>query len=198
MTPFKLLTLENQLTDRWLNYYEAVYQNHEHQLIHYHFVSRQADLTVNTLKQPLKAAAVGIFCLNQDASQVLLVKQFRLPLNDYIYGSPAGLIDPGETVEQTIQREIQEETGYQHVTVQQIFKPSYSTPGITDGAITQAICVITDATPGKAHLEAAEALDAVWVDRQTAQRILDHEKVSGRTQLLLWQWINGGLTLPSF
>lgn len=195
MTPFKLLSVENQLTDRWLNYYEAIYQNQEQQLIHYHFVSRQADLTVATLKQPLKSSAVGIFCLNQDAIQVLLVKQFRLPLNDYIYGSPAGLIDPGETVEQTIQREIQEETGYQQIDIQQIFKPSYSTPGITDGAITQVICVIKDAKPGETQLEAAEAIDTVWVNRQTAQAILDHEKVSGRTQLLLWQWVNGGLII---
>lgn len=192
--PFKLISVKKLLADRWLNYYAATYYNQQAEPIEYHFVSRQGNLTTENLKQPLQANAVGIFCLNQDASQVLLVKQFRLPLNDYLYGSPAGLIEADETPVETIQREIKEETGYQQITVKQLFKPSYSTPGITDGAISQAICIVEDAAPGQTHLEAAEDLTAIWVDKTEAQRILTDEKVSGRTQLLLWQWVNQDLS----
>ena len=43
---------------------------------------------------------------------VLLIKQYRAALNDYIYEAPAGIIEPGETVKGAAQRELVEETGY--------------------------------------------------------------------------------------
>jgi len=47
-----------------------------------------------------------------DASgQVLLVRQYRLPAGRSMLEVPAGSVDPGESVEEAAQRELQEETG---------------------------------------------------------------------------------------
>ncbi len=193
MAQLKLVTLKKLLADWWLNYYEATYQNSKQEEINYHFVSREANLTTDNLKHPVTASAVTMFCLNRDHSQVLLLRQFRLPLNDYVYGNSAGLIEPGETVEQAIERELVEETGYQGVHIDQIFNPSYSTPGITDGAITLAICTIDQIPSQNTALESAEELTSIWVDKKQAAEILASGKISGRTQLLLWQWVNNRL-----
>lgn len=55
--------------------------------------------------------AVAIVALDRDKN-VLLVRQFRHAAGKELLEIPAGGIDPGETPEQTAQREMQEETGY--------------------------------------------------------------------------------------
>lgn len=47
-----------------------------------------------------------------EKSRILLVKQFRLPAEQYLWELPAGRLDPGEDALQAAQRELREETGY--------------------------------------------------------------------------------------
>ena len=47
-----------------------------------------------------------------DKREVLLVRQYRPPVNGYVVELPAGLNDRGDTLEKAAQRELLEETGY--------------------------------------------------------------------------------------
>jgi ADP-ribose pyrophosphatase len=47
-----------------------------------------------------------------DDREVLLIRQFRPPVNRYVVEFPAGLNDKGETLEEAARRELIEETGY--------------------------------------------------------------------------------------
>ncbi len=42
----------------------------------------------------------------------MLLKQYRFAVGSYIYEFPAGTLEPGEAADQTIRRELEEETGY--------------------------------------------------------------------------------------
>ena len=55
--------------------------------------------------------AVAVVAINAD-SEVLLVKQHRHAAGRELLEIPAGGIDPGETPEQAVLREMQEETGF--------------------------------------------------------------------------------------
>lgn len=44
--------------------------------------------------------------------EITLVRQFRLPANEFLLEIPAGTVEKGETPEQCAFREIEEETGY--------------------------------------------------------------------------------------
>jgi len=54
---------------------------------------------------------VAIVALD-DKDNVLLVKQFRKPVEKELLEIPAGGIDPGETPEDSVRREMREETGF--------------------------------------------------------------------------------------
>ena len=47
-----------------------------------------------------------------DDSKVIMERQYRHPVRDYLFEIPAGTMDPGETALACAQRELIEETGY--------------------------------------------------------------------------------------
>lgn len=70
--------------------------------------------------------------------KIILVKQFRYPINMFSIEFPAGLIDEGETPEQTALRELIEETGYSGEVT------SVSPPLCTSAGITSEIIYMVD------------------------------------------------------
>ena len=55
--------------------------------------------------------AAIIFPLTE-AGEVIMVRQYRPPLESFELGLPAGLVEPGEDPEKAARRELAEETGY--------------------------------------------------------------------------------------
>jgi len=53
-----------------------------------------------------------------DNDEVILIRQFRPPINGFVIELPAGLVDPGENFEEAVRRELIEETGYEAGDVQ--------------------------------------------------------------------------------
>jgi len=47
-----------------------------------------------------------------ETKEVILIRQFRPPIDGYVVELPAGLVDPGEAFEDAVRRELIEETGY--------------------------------------------------------------------------------------
>ena len=57
------------------------------------------------------ADAVSIVPITRDGNLVL-IREFRYPLNSWVVGLPAGLVEPGEDLAVAVDRELREETGY--------------------------------------------------------------------------------------
>ena len=72
--------------------------------------------------------ATAIITFPQD--KILLIKRRTLPFTGY-WALPGGRVDPGETVEQTIAREVKEETGLDVEVVRKIGE--YHEQGVQDG-----------------------------------------------------------------
>lgn len=74
-------------------------------------------------------AAVIIATLKPD-NKILLIRQYRPALDNYVIEFPAGLIDPGEDAAQAALRELHEETGYSG-SIDKIIPGAASSAGLT-------------------------------------------------------------------
>jgi ADP-ribose pyrophosphatase len=101
------------------------------------FEGRAVNLRIDTVKLPSGRETtreivehedcVAIVALD-DADEVLLVKQFRKPVEKELLEVPAGGIDAGESPEDAVRREMREETGFLPQKVEKL-GGFYSTPG---------------------------------------------------------------------
>jgi len=77
--------------------------------------------------------AVGIIGIN-DEGKVILVKQYRKAVNDFLLEIPAGKIEPKEDPEECAKREFKEETGYSATSFHSL-SYCYTSPGFSNEKI---------------------------------------------------------------
>ena len=66
---------------------------------------------VANLAEKRVADAVSIVPVTR-RNELVLIREFRYPLNSWVIGLPAGLVEPGESYADAVDRELREETGY--------------------------------------------------------------------------------------
>ena len=100
-------------------------------------VSETFDYNGTTLVREFVAhpGAVAVIALNEQ-QEILLIKQYRHPVREYLWEIPAGLLDiPGEARIEAAKRELLEETGYIAQAWQELIE-FHTTPGGNDETIT--------------------------------------------------------------
>ena len=112
----------------------------------------------------------------------VLIRQFRAPAGKYVVEFPAGLVDPGESPEQTAPRELYEETGYEGRVVR-CLKPGSSSPGMSGECVTMVLMEI-DAeryrnAPPAAHPEENEHIEVFTVPAEKMPELLAERRALG-------------------
>ena len=101
----------------WINKYVLTYTMPDGSLYEYESASRKKPgayrraLEANAAGRQPEADAVCIVPQTADG-ELLLIREFRYPLNSWCIAFPAGLMEPGELVADCVDRELREETGY--------------------------------------------------------------------------------------
>jgi len=95
-----------------------------------------------------------------DEDNVLLVRQFRKPVEKELLEIPAGGIDPGEGPEDAVRRELREEIGYLPHKLERL-GGFYSTPGYCTEYLY--LYLASDLAPSQLFAEDTESIELVRV-----------------------------------
>lgn len=190
----KILKIVQQTKQKFLNMFELTVEDRTGDVHPYYVASRALNedgLKLKTRKNT--ADGVIIYAVRKgETDRIVLVKQYRYSIGDYIYELPAGLVDEGECYKETAVREMKEETGLTFAPVE--YADCYSEPFFTTVGMTDESCrtVYGEATgePSNAFLEASEDIEVVLADRELAKKILETEKVSVMAGYLLMNFIH--------
>ena len=135
-----------QVSDGWIKKYVLAYTMPDGSTYEYESASRKsleayrAELEGNAAGRACAADAVCI--VPQTATgELLLIREFRYPLNSWCIAFPAGLMEPGEDLATCVDRELREETGYalradaDAPALDPLPQAGYSSTGLTDETV---------------------------------------------------------------
>jgi ADP-ribose pyrophosphatase len=135
---------------------------------------RLPDGTLATREYIVHPGAVLIVPVLPDG-RLVIVRQFRYPLDRILIEFPAGKLDPGEAPLATAQRELREEAGYVAASWQRLGRVhsvvSYSTEEIE-------LLVGTDLTHVGAELDAGEFLEVGTMSVEEMLVAVDHDEIT--------------------
>ena len=120
--------------------------------------------------------AVVIVPFHLEKKKLVIIKEFRVPLGDYQYGFPAGLVDDGETVETSVQRELKEETGLTVTRINKVSPPIYSSSGMTDESISMVYVECTGETSREGNTS-SEDIDTIFVSPDEAKTLCGNDQI---------------------
>lgn len=190
----RVIKVVKQTENKYLNLYEFQAKRRNGKVAPYFVSSRATDVeqlkAVSNTVQPDGVIIYGVYGEKKD--KLVLVKQFRYPINDYVYEFPAGLVENGEDMLEAAVREMYEETGLD-------FEPkknpsAYSKPFFTSTGMTDECCGTVygycSGTPSNLHQEESEDIEVVLADREECKRILKEEKVAIKCAYMLMHFIH--------
>lgn len=185
-----------QVSDGWLKKYVMRYRLPDGTEKEYESVSRkdaaayEAELR-RAPGTPPHTDAVSIIATT-DADEILLIKEFRYPLNAWCVAFPAGLREGNEPIETCVERELAEETGYAPLVradgtpmVRALPQPSYSSNGMTEECLTIVRAKV--ARTGAQHTEPSEFIEVFPLKITAIPQFLEHNTlaIGSRCQLVL-------------
>jgi ADP-ribose pyrophosphatase len=182
----RILNIDKLTNEKWLNLFAATFQHNDHQG-RWVFASRRDQPN----PEEKHCDAVVVVAMLRDEGKpprLVMIKEFRVPVGDYVYELPAGLVEKGEKIEEAVRREMREETGFEVTAIHRITPPLYSTSGMSDETATLAFVDVHSTPESKQALEGSEDIEVLLLDfPQVCALCNDHSK---RLDIKAWNILN--------
>ncbi|GAA4709620.1 NUDIX hydrolase [Brevibacillus fulvus] len=131
--------------------------------------------------------AVAVLPLTADG-KMIVVRQFRKPLERTIVEIPAGKLEKGEDPLVCAHRELEEETGYQADSMEHL-SSFYTSPGFADEILH--LYIATGLRPGPARPDEDEFVETMAITLAEAKNLHQQGEIrDAKTVLALFAWEN--------
>jgi len=170
--------------NKWLNLFEVTYEGNNGEQGKWTMVSRKKDPFGDS-----STDAVAIITYLGD--KLVMIEQYRLPINDYNIENPAGIMEPGKTVLEIARQEVWEEVGLKVETAHVISAPLFNSPGMTNESIVYVVAQ-TYGLPHTNNNENTEDIKIHILDQAKAKELLaSGKKFSAKCWFVLMGFVNG-------
>ena len=171
---------------KFITRYDVDYLTAEGHEKTYEIISRNPDIRTLEELQNKKPDSVILILTDESGERILVSREYRMAMAQWIYNFPAGLIDPGETPEQSARRELWEETGLELVRIDDVLDGSYSAIGFSN---ERNICVFgVAAGEFKKSTSDAEEIVPGWYTKEEMRQLLRTQPFAARTQAYCYAW----------
>lgn len=189
----RLLDIE-QVSDGWIKKYLLYYLLPNGTKIEYESIARKSlegyRQELSHAGDALRTDAISITGRTPEG-EIVLIKEFRYPLNSWCIAFPAGLMEPGDSIFACAQRELKEETGYSIISIdgvpqiRPLLQPGYSSPGMSEESV-RVVYASVEKT-GEPKLEPKEFIEVFTLKIEDISRfILENTiPIGTRSQLIL-------------
>ena len=165
---------------KFITRYDVDYVTAEGNPKTYEIISRNRNIQTLDDLQNRKPNAVVMILTDESGELILVNREYRMAMAQWIYNFPAGLIDPGESPEESARRELREETGLRIVRIDDVLDNSYSAVGFSN---ERNVCVfgIAEGEFRKSTSD-AEEITPGWYTKEEIKQLLRTEPFAARTQ----------------
>ncbi len=171
----RIIKVAQITNEKWLNLFKVQYINSKNNVCNWIFASRKK----SPLKENKPDAVVLVVTIDTPEGRKLVVtKEYRVTINDYEYGFPAGLIDPGMTIEETVEKELKEETGLDLVRIIGKSNNVISSAGLSDESVVM-VFVEASGEISTEHQEDTEDIETFLYDIDDIHKLLASDKKVG-------------------
>ena len=179
MKNLKIKNVNTLVETDFVSLYDVEYKNKKGQEKHWMVSSRKSKEELEKIyleNKEDKVDAVVICALHKTQNKLVLINQYRVPINKYIYELPAGLVDNNEDIENSVRSELKEETGLDLISINKINSKDklYLSPGMTDESVAFVYC-LCDGEITDEYQEDDEDIKALLISKEDVKNILESE-----------------------
>lgn len=197
----KKFTAVRKVTDNpFFNLYEMDALTNSGKPFGYYFGSRNDEEHIKLKTKAVNVEGIVIYPVwKEEPDKIVMIRQYRYPLDCYLYELPAGLVDRGETPDEAAVREMKEETGLEFEVYgggnPAFRRPFFMGAGFTDEC-SAAVFGFAHGDISNQYQEDSESIQVLLADKKEAGRILERERVSLRCAYLLMQFLRSEANAP--
>ena len=188
----KIIKSQKLTRQKWLNLFDVKFIDKNGDEKSWQLASREKEpkCVTGDFKKP---DAVIIVPFHKDRKKVVMTKEYRVPLGDWEYGFPAGLVDEGETVHEAARRELKEEAGLHITRFVKMSPPIYSSAGMTDESVAM-VYVECEGEPSIAQNTGSELIEVKLISQSEASRLCNNStlKFDAKAWLVLSNFAENG------
>ena len=185
----------HKLTDNpFLNLYQMDALDTKGMPFSYYFASRNDAQHIKIRTKSVRAEGIVIYAVTEEAQpRLVLIRQYRYPVDAFMYELPAGLIDGDETHGMAAAREMKEETGLDFIEYtggrECYRRPYFMGPGFTDETSATVFGTVSG-TVSDAFAEDTEEIQVILAAKEKVRHILANERVSIRGAYLMMHFLH--------
>ncbi|MBO4898771.1 MAG: NUDIX hydrolase [Lachnospiraceae bacterium] len=185
MEGFKLNSITKIKDGKYLKNYELNYTNKVgepkvYEMVSYRNISEPSDIGS-------RVGGAVVVALNGD--RILLLHEFRMAVNGFVYNMVAGFKENGETMEDCVRRELYEESGLKLVRIREILRPAFAAVALSD--VSNQLVIADVEGEISDHTEDDELIRAGFYSKDEVKKLIEEEPFTSRAQFVAYAFCHG-------